>query len=274
MDAMSECRVGLVEALNTRVYGNGTQTLVLSHGFGCDQTVWHYLIPVLAYYFRVVVFDLVFSSKVDPKLYDAQRYSDFSSYAQDLTSILDKLHLQKTIFLGHSMSAMIGCIAATERPDLFEHLILLSGSPRYLNTEGYYGGFNRSELDTILSNIQHNYSGWIKAFAPQAVGVKNTAAVAEFEHSLGRMKPEIVLSVAKTVYLSDERRVLPRVHVPSTIILSEEDIVAPLSVAFYMKGRLGAPARIKILKTKGHFPQLSAPSQLLLVLKKVLHFDA
>ena len=127
MDMLSESGGGIIEALNATVHGNGTRTLVLSHGFGLDQTVWHYLIPYLACYFKVVVFDLIF---VNPNLYDPKRYSSFDSYAQDLVSLLDQLNVKRTIYLGHSMSAMIGCIAATERPDLFEHLILLGASPR------------------------------------------------------------------------------------------------------------------------------------------------
>ncbi|KAK2985368.1 hypothetical protein RJ640_029325 [Escallonia rubra] len=157
---------------------------------GADQSVWHYLIPYLACYFKIVVFDLVFSPNVSPKLYDPKRYSRFSSYAEDLVCILDQLHVNKSIYVGHSMSAMIGSIAATKRPELFQHLILLSGSPRYLNVEGekYYGGFERSYLDMVFNNIAHNFSGWVRDFAPKAIGGNDTTAIHEFERSLGRMK--------------------------------------------------------------------------------------
>ncbi|XP_065631231.1 strigolactone esterase D14-like [Quercus suber] len=129
MDTLCDYGGHIVEALNVNVYGNGTQALVLAHGFGADQTLWHYLIPYLACYFKVVVFDLVFSPNVNPDLYNPKKYSNFNGYVQDLLCLLDQLNVNKTIYLGHSMSAMIGCIAATKRPDLFEHLILLSGSP-------------------------------------------------------------------------------------------------------------------------------------------------
>ncbi|XVF07441.1 hypothetical protein REPUB_Repub06bG0139100 [Reevesia pubescens] len=125
---------GIVEALKVKIYGNGSQTMVLSHGFGEDQSVWHFLIPMLAYYFKLVVFDMVFSPNVNPKLYDTTRYhSDFNGYADDLVCLLHQLHLKNTIYLGHSMSAMVGCMAAIKSPHLFTHLILLSGSPRYIN---------------------------------------------------------------------------------------------------------------------------------------------
>lgn len=124
---------GLVKALNANVYGNGTQTLVLAHGFGTDQTVWHYLIPYLVCYFKVVVFDLVFSANVDPKLYNEKKYSNFNGYAEDLLCLLDELNVKTSIYVGHSMSAMIGCIAATKRPEIFQQLVLLSGSPRWFS---------------------------------------------------------------------------------------------------------------------------------------------
>ena len=123
---------GTFEALNGRIYGNGTETLVLAHGYGADQSVWYHLIPYLACYFKVVVFDLVFSANVSPGLYNPKKYSSFKGYASDMVNLLDELRVNETIFVGHSMSAMIGCIASIKRPELFRHLVLLGGSPRCL----------------------------------------------------------------------------------------------------------------------------------------------
>ncbi|KAK9266587.1 hypothetical protein L1049_021652 [Liquidambar formosana] len=269
MDILSE-QGGLVEALNAKVYGNGTQTLVLSHGYGSDQTVWHYLLPYLACYFKVVVFDLAFSANVNPDFYNPKKYSNFDSYAHDLLCLLDQLNVKKTIYLGHSMSAMIGCIAATKRPELFESLILLGGSPRYLNAKRYYGGFQKSDLETIFKEMNQDFPTWVHNFAPKAIYVNNKTAVTEYERSLGRMKPQIALSAARTVFLSDYRRVLPQVQVPCTIIQSKKDPSVPKSVAFYMKRKLGGHARVKILETEGHFPHLTAYPLLLDVLKRAL----
>ena len=145
---------------------------------------------------------------------------------------------------------------------------------RYLNAEGYYGGFERSDIDKVLEGIDQNFPVWVKNFAPAAVGINNSVAIAEFEYSLGRMKPEIALSVAKTIFLSDLRLVLPQVKVPCTIIQSREDTVAPTFVACYMTENLGGGggggARVEILETRGHFPQLTAFPLLLDVLNQVL----
>ncbi|KAF9664809.1 hypothetical protein SADUNF_Sadunf16G0056700 [Salix dunnii] len=261
---------GIFEALNGKVYGNGTETLVLAHGYGADQSVWHYLVPYLACYFKVVVFDLVFSANVSPDLYNPKKYSSFNGYASDLVNLLDELNVNKTIFVGHSMSAMIGCIASTKRPELFKHLILLGGSPRYLDAKGYDGGFTRSEINALFKQMDRNYTSWVQAFAPAAVGMNNTPATTEFKNSLRRMKPKIALSVAKAVFLSDWRSILPKVVVPCTIIQSKRDPIVPNSVAYYMKRKLNGHARIRILDNRGHFPQLTAYNLLLKVLRRFL----
>lgn len=142
---------------------------------------------------------------------------------------------------------------------------------RYLNKTRYNGGFTRTELDAFFNQINQNFSNWVLSFAPIAIGVKDTSAIAEFENSLGRMTPKIAVSVARTVFLSDLRRILPQVVVPSSIIQSRKDFIVPKTVAFYMKKRLGGPARVKILNTEGHFPQLTVHPLLLKVLKRFLH---
>nr|KYP71646.1 Sigma factor sigB regulation protein rsbQ [Cajanus cajan] len=168
------------------------------------------------------------------------------------------------------MSAMIGCLAATKKPQLFQRLVLLAGSPRYLDEEGYEGGFNRSELDKIFESMKQNFSGWVHTFAPNAISANNPSAVAEFEQSLLKMKPQVALSVAKTVFLSDLRWVLPRVHVPCTIIQTRKDPIVPLAVTSYMNKKLGSHSKVKILETQGHFPQLTAYRLLLEALKDSL----
>lgn len=270
MGVLFEHRGGAIaESLNAKVYGNSSETLVLAHGFGSDQNVWHFLIPYLALYFKIVVFDSVFSPNVNPKFYDPNKYSNFSGYAADLVNLLDELNVSKAIYMGHSMSAMIGCLASIQRPELFHHLILLNGSPRYLNAKGYDGGFEISGVKATLTNIKKNFSSWVNDFAPTAVGLNNKQAISEFEDSLNRMKPNIAYNVAKTVFLSDLRRILPKVVVPCTIIQSKKDYIVPEFVAHYMKEKLGGHARVEILKTQGHFPHLTAYSLILKAMKRV-----
>ncbi|CAO2831887.1 unnamed protein product [Amaranthus hypochondriacus] len=263
---------GIFEALNGNIYGNisNSQTLVLGHGFGSTQSVWHNLIPFLALYFRVVVFDLAFSPNVIPKMYDPNKYSNYSGYAHDLVGVLDELKVDKAIFMGHSMSSMIGCLASLQRPQLFQHLILLGGSPRYLSDQEYEGGFEKSDIDEIFNQMKQNYTNWVQNFAPNTIGVNNSNAISEFEHSLKMMNPNTSLDVAKSVFLSDYRSILPQVQVRATIIQSKDDFVVPLFVGNYMKEKLGGLVNLTILDTHGHFPMLTNHSLLLNALSSVL----
>ncbi|KAK3019400.1 hypothetical protein RJ639_004650 [Escallonia herrerae] len=313
MDVSRECTGDLVEALNTRIHGNGTQTLVLSHGFGADQSVWHYLIPYLACYFKIVVFDLVFSPNVSPKLYilrgthvlaPMQRtwfaflISSISTSVSTLVIPPYFLFLRErvesygrnrnpfncgSIFIPFSSSILVEIFHAALRfyyqrkrdsciPTVASNTETQCKNYSHLNVEGgkYYGGFERSYLDMVFNNIAHNFSGWVRDFAPKAIGGNDTTAIHEFERSLGRMKPDIALSAARTVFLSDNRAILSRVRVPSAI-QSQKDFIVPLSVAFYMKKKLHGHVRVRILKTEGHFPELTAYPLLINVLKKVLH---
>lgn len=61
---------GLIEALNVRVFGSGERVLVLSHGFGGDQSMWKGILPYLVPDFKVILFDMVFSASVDLMHFD------------------------------------------------------------------------------------------------------------------------------------------------------------------------------------------------------------
>ncbi|KAK9664640.1 hypothetical protein RND81_14G057700 [Saponaria officinalis] len=265
---------GIFEALNGKVYGNlsSDQTLVLAAGYGTTQSAWQYLIPLFAYYFnfKMVVFDFAFSPDVCPNMYDPKKYSNYSAYADDLVSVLDELKLEKVIYFGHSMAAMVGCIASVRRPQLFEHLLLLSPSPRYINDHNYVGGFTRNQIETLFKQMSQNYTSWAHSFAVQSIALNDRNAISFFENSLLRMDPDISLDAAKTVFLSDWRWILPKVFTPTTIIKSKIDPAVPQKVAYYMMEHLGGYTKLKILDTQGHFPQLSAYVSLFKTLQLVL----
>ncbi|KAL9237776.1 hypothetical protein vseg_012283 [Gypsophila vaccaria] len=266
--------MGIFEALNGNVYGNinSTQTLVLSHGLGSTQIVWQNLIPLLAYFFnfKIVVYDLAFSPNVCPKFYDPKKYANYSGYADDLVSVLDELKVKKVTYIGHSMSAMIGCIASVRRPQLLKHLILLTPSPRYLNDHNYEGGFTKHDVETIFKQISQNYTNWVQTFAPKAIGVNDRNAISFYENVLMTMNPHIILGVAKAAFLSDWRSILPKVKVATTIIQTKEDFAVPKKVTYYTMKHLGGRSQLKIMNVKGHFPHLSAYVPLFKVLRCIL----
>ncbi|XP_042490606.1 probable esterase D14L [Macadamia integrifolia] len=271
---MVEKKISLSTSMNAKIIGSGKESVVLAHGYGGDQSVWEKILPDLAKRYRVLVFDWSFSgSAKDLSFFDSEKYSSFDAFANDLIALMDEINFTSSVLIGHSMSGMIGCIASIKRPDLFKKLILLVASPRYLNTEGYEGGFEKSEVEQLLLNMESNYEAWAPGFAGLVVDARDLVSVDKFGRLLGRMRPEVALSVAKIIFYCDQRDVLEKVNVPCTIIQTRNDVVVPVSVAEYMQKKIKGKTTVEIMEVDGHFPQLTSHELFLDVLDRVLGCD-
>ncbi|KAJ8483721.1 hypothetical protein OPV22_016206 [Ensete ventricosum] len=260
----------LLEILNVRVVGGGERVLVLSHGFGTDQSAWNRVLPYFQRDYRVVLYDLVCAGSVNPDHFDFRRYTTLDAYVDDLLAILDALRVDRCYFVGHSVSAMIGILAAIRRPELFLKLILIGASPRFLNDRDYHGGFERGEIEKVFAAMEANYEAWVRGFAPLAVGADVPAAVREFSRTLFNMRPDISLFVSRTVFNSDLRGVLGLVRAPCVVIQTAKDVSVPVSVAAYLKAHLGGRTTVELLPIEGHLPHLSFPAGLVPVLRRAL----
>ncbi|KAK7320012.1 hypothetical protein RJT34_04741 [Clitoria ternatea] len=250
---------GLSGALNVRSQGCGSETLVLGHGYGTDQSIWDKITPLLALNYHIVTFDWPFSGAVnDHSLYDPLKYSSLEGFADDLITLLNEMHLKAVTFVGHSMSGMIGCIASVMSPHLFKTLVLVGSSPRFLNSDDYEGGFSNSDIEGLLSNIESNYENFASTFASSIADPVNSVCVDKYEKCLKRMRPEVAHSLAKTVFYCDWREMLEKVETPCIIIQTTKDTAVPHSVALYMENKIKGKVTLEIIDTVGHFPQLTA----------------
>ncbi|KAF7801213.1 putative strigolactone esterase DAD2 [Senna tora] len=188
-------------AMNARTIGSGSETIVLAHGFGTDQTIWDKVVPLLAQHYRVVVFDWPFCGALKQRtMFDPLKYCSFEPFADDVISLMDELEVESSTFIGHSMSAMIGCIASLKRPHLFTRLILLCASPRYLNVEGYEGGFRNSDVEGLLAAIESDYESWVSGFTSIAIDPNDVVSREKFRELLLSMGGDVALPLAKTVF--------------------------------------------------------------------------
>jgi sigma-B regulation protein RsbQ len=236
--------------------------MVLAHGFGCDQGMWRYVVPQLADTHRIVLFDHVGAGGSDDSAFDPVHHGRLDGYAADVVDILDALDLGPVTFVGHSVSAMIGVLAARGRPDLVGTLVLVSPSPRYIDDDGYLGGFSQDEIDELLETMDDNYLGWSAHIAPVIMGRPDRPELGEeLTASFCRMDPTIARHFARTTFLSDNRADLDGVTVPALVVQSRQDAIAPIEVGTYVHERL-ANSRLVVLDTVGHCPNLSAPDQL------------
>ncbi|KAK6125281.1 hypothetical protein DH2020_016180 [Rehmannia glutinosa] len=262
------------EAHNVRVVGSGLQTIVLAHGFGTDQSVWKHLVPHLVDEYRVVLYDNMGAGTTNPDYFDFERYTTLEGYAYDVIAILEELQINSCIYVGHSVSAMIGVIASITRPDLFTKIVTISASPRYLNDPNYYGGFEQDDLVQLFDAMKSNYKAWCSGFAPLAVGGDmESVAVQEFSRTLFNMRPDIALSVAQTIFYSDIRPLLGHVTIPCHIIQSMKDLAVPVVVSEYLHQNLGGESIVEVMATDGHLPQLSSPDVVVPVLLRHIRYN-
>ncbi|MGA8851690.1 MAG: alpha/beta hydrolase [Aeromicrobium sp.] len=253
--------MGTLERHAVTVSGNPDgQTMVFAHGFGCDQHMWREVAPAFQADFQVVLFDYVGAGGSDVSAYDASKYSTLDGYADDVVAICEALGASDVIFVGHSVSSMIGALAAARRPDLFARLVMVAPSARYINDGAYVGGFTEADIDDLLGSMDSNYLGWSRAMAPVIMAHPDEPALAsELEESFCRTNPQIARQFAKVTFTSDNRDDLAKVSVPTLVLQCSDDLIAPMSAGEYVRDHL-ADATYVVLDTTGHCPHLSAPA--------------
>jgi sigma-B regulation protein RsbQ len=248
-----------LERNNVRVVGKGPRTMLLAHGYGCDQNMWRNLVPAFEKDFRIILFDYVGHGKSDASAFDPHRYATLGGYAQDILSICEALAVREAVFVGHSVSSMIGILAAQKDPTRFASLVLIGPSPRYVNDAGYVGGFSREDIDGLLGFLDENYLGWSSTMAPVIMGNADRPELAqELENSFCQTHPEIAKHFARVTFLSDNRADLPKVALPCLVLQCSSDAIAPRVVGEYVHAQIPG-SRFSLLSAVGHCPHLSDP---------------
>ena len=244
---------------NVKILGDAAATMVFAHGFGCDQNMFRLLAPRFAERFRTVTFDQVGSGLSDIKAYDSAKYSSLQGYADDLVEVVEQFGCGPVIFVGHSVSAMVGMLAGLRRPDLFAAHVMIGPSPCYVNDGAYVGGFERHDIDSLLEMLESNYLGWSSNMAPAIMGAPDQPELGvELTNSFCRTDPQIAKEFARVTFLSDNRADVPKLLAPTLIIQSTEDIIAPMAVGEYLHRTL-PNSMLRVVDNVGHCPHLSAP---------------
>jgi sigma-B regulation protein RsbQ len=269
-------RVDLMDAAvlhrnNVKVFGRGTQPMLFAHGFGCDQNMWRFVTPAFADDYKIVLFDYVGSGKSDLAAYDAERYSTLGGYASDVLDVCHALNLHDVIFVGHSVSGMVGVLAANREPEMFERLIMIGPSPRYINeAPDYVGGFERSDIEGLLETMDKNYIGWANFIAPAIMkNPEHPELAGELTASFCSTDPVIARRFAEATFFADNRSDLAAVGVPSLIMQCSDDIIAPSAVGEYLSRELPG-STLRHLRATGHCPHMSHPEETIAVMREYL----
>jgi sigma-B regulation protein RsbQ len=248
---------------NIKLLGAGTQPIVFAHGYGCNQKMWRFITPAFEKDYRIILFDHVGSGDSDESAYDFEKYSSLNGYAEDLNEICDELQLRRVIFVGHSVSSMIGVLAAAARPELYEKLVLVGPSPCYINDDDYFGGFTREDIDELIATLESNYLGWSSFITPVIIGNPEMPEYTEeLNTSFCTMNPDIAKHFAKVTFLGDNREDLSGVSTPALIIQSHQDVIAPVQVGEYVHEKMPESSFV-LLNSYGHCPHLTSPGQVI-----------
>ncbi|MEG5086531.1 MULTISPECIES: alpha/beta hydrolase [unclassified Microcoleus] len=245
--------------------------MMFAHGFGCDQNMWRFVTQAFEKDYKIILFDYVGSGQSDISAYSYERYSDLNGYVQDVLDICEQLALRDVIFVGHSVSSMIGLLSSIQAPNYFNRLIFVGPSPCYINDlPNYYGGFERKDIEDLLDIMEKNYIGWASFLAPMVMQNEDRPELTEeLETSFCSTDPVIASRFAEVTFYSDNRSDLPKASVPTLILQCADDVIAPTQVGDYLHRHL-PKSTLRVMKATGHCPHLSHPQETIEMIKEYL----
>jgi sigma-B regulation protein RsbQ len=256
---MNSPPVSVASRNNVNVVGRGDKPMIFAHGYGCDQNMWRLLVPQFEADYRIILFDLVGCGRSDLRAYDRDKYSSLAGHAHDVCEILAEFAPGPAVFVGHSVSAMIGLLAGIAEAARFSAHVMIGPSPCYVNQADYIGGFSREDIDSLLDTLDSNYLGWASAMAPAIMGAPDKPELREeLANSFCATDPEIAKHFARVTFLSDNRADLPKLTQRSLILQCSDDLIAPLSVGNYMHANMPS-STLRVIDNIGHCPHLSSP---------------
>jgi sigma-B regulation protein RsbQ len=259
--------VGVIKRNNVNVRGSGARAMMFAHGFGCDQNMWRFVEPAFEAEFKTVLFDHVGAGGSDLKAYDRAKYSTLAGYADDVIEIGREVDLKDAVFVGHSVSCMIGALAAQKAPRMFGKLVMVGPSARYIDDGDYVGGFSEKQIEELLQFLESNHMGWSTQMAPAIMGNPNRPELGtELTNSFCRTDPEIARAFARVTFKSDNREDLAKIDIPTLVLQCSEDIIASKAVGEFVHRGIRDSEMI-ILEATGHCPNLSAPDEVIAAMR-------
>jgi sigma-B regulation protein RsbQ len=259
---------------NVKVLGRGEQPMLFAHGYGCDQNMWRFITPAFKDRYKIILFDHIGHGQSDAAAFNPSTYASLDGYADDVLAICQELDLTNVIFVGHSVSAMIGVLAAIQEPERFDRLILIGPSPRYINDADYVGGFKPEDIEGLLDFLDSNHLGWSSTMAPVIMGNPDRPELGEeLTNSFCRTNPDIAKHFARVTFLSDNRADLPNLKTKALILQCSQDVIAPEVVGRYMHQNL-QDSELILMKATGHCPNLSAPEETIAAMEAFLRHPA
>lgn len=264
--------MNIIQRHNAVVKGNpdATQTIIFSHGFGTNQHAWDKVAAPFMNDYKVVLYDLAGSGSTDMNTFSPEKYDTLYAYADDLVELCEVLNIKDAIMVAHSVSGMISLLAFAKAPQYFSKMIFVGASPRYIDADGYVGGFTQEALDGLYNSMETNYYAWVSGFAPYVMSNSDKPELAEyFAKTLSDIRPDISVSVARTIFQGDYRNKLSLLKIPTLLLHNDNDPAVPVSVGEYLHANIQG-STLKLIHAEGHFPHISAPEEVINEVQKFI----
>lgn len=261
-----------VRSLRATVTGDGPRTLVLGNGFCTDRSSWDAVRAALPADWRVVGYEYAGAAASDPAAWDPERHATLHGHADDVVALLAALDVRDAVFVGHSMSGMVGLLARLAAPARIGRVAVVSCSPRYVDdpATGYVGGFSAEAVDASIAQADADLAAWMAGFVPALLGPETTPQlVRDYAGQLLGMRPDITRTMLRAIFRADFRAVIPRVDGPVHVVQPELDATAPATVGAWLARTL-PHGMLHPLPTRGHLPHLTHPALVAEVLRDVL----
>lgn len=254
-----------ISAHGVQIVGDSGPTVLFAHGLGGHQGHWQPIVGPLSQRARCITFSIAGSPDADPLLFSPLRHQSVLGFSDDIALLCSALGVRDLVYVGHSVSAMAGVLAAAADPGLFSRMVLLNGSPCYLDgpETGYVGGFTRQQIEDAFAAIDSDFALWAGGFGRLLMANELSPQLAdEFITSLRRYSPEVASTVFRAAFSADLRPFLGRVQVPVRVLQSREDPAVPMATARWFARAL-PDAVLLPLSSCGHFPHVIDPQEVM-----------
>ena len=238
-----------------QVSGEGAP-LVFVHGFTTTSEFWREQVEAFSARHQTIRINLPGHGR-SPRP-EGRKYA-IDAFVEDVLKVYRALDIEAAILVGLSMGGTVAQSFTLAYPERVRALVLVGATPHGLGAD--------VNVDNVLKAIDD--FGVVAAsqkVIERSFGSTSSQNLIEFAKNEVAQTPAFVAREAiASLNASDSRARLGEIHVPTLVVVGDEDIITPPSESQALAK--GIPnSRLEIVPRAGHFPMLEQPDAFNLLL--------